>query len=354
MFRIQLSLVRQWIRVWRQSTKPLEDIHISEPSYFSAMLGSDSCSCARLWRLWGGSDFGCGMCKARLICSSTSLSWCRGRFQWSCSGTTDWLCRSSIFSGFCRGGDSRVQLVELWTGRCMPVVCNDRCRGRCPVAVHRRWWTSLWCRSDKFQLSVLTAGMRVDFLGPCTQVQGREPCPQGHGSHNLMHRLACMDRHVCHTHRSAPQPPQSRDEAGGGTGSARRRRERRLRAYLRYARMSVAMAFSECQHHSAQRPKTARAREEERKMHHTSALRTTVPPCEPELFDLFEEPGWVRPNLLLEPHVSPGPAVFQSLAPGVEYIAPAPTVIASARGGVHLTRASSVSIAWWSSRSSTQ
>ena len=43
---------------------------------------------------------------------------------------------------------------------------------------------SLCCRSDKFQLSVLTAWMRVVFLGPCTQVLGREPCPQGHGSHN--------------------------------------------------------------------------------------------------------------------------------------------------------------------------
>ena len=47
----------------------------------------------------------------------------------------------------------------------MPVVCNDRCRGRCPGAVHRRWWTSLWCRSDKFQLSVLTAGMRGRLHG---------------------------------------------------------------------------------------------------------------------------------------------------------------------------------------------
>ena len=36
-------------------------------------------------------------------------------------------------------------------------------------------------------------------------------------------------------------------------------------------------------------------------MHHTAAFRTTVPPPEPELFDLFEEPGGVRPNLLLEP-----------------------------------------------------
>ena len=44
-----------------------------------------------------------------------------------------------------------------------------------------------------------------------------------------------------------------RDEAGGGTGSARRRRERRLRAYLRYARMSVAMALAESTHHSAPR-----------------------------------------------------------------------------------------------------
>ena len=89
--------------------------------------------------------------------------------------------------------------------------------------------------------------------------------------------------------------------AAHATGAARRRRERRLRAYLRYARMSVEMALAECQHHSAQRQKKARAREEERVMHYTAAFRTTVPPREPELFDLFEEPGGVRPNLLLEP-----------------------------------------------------
>ena len=51
-----------------------------------------------------------------------------------------------------------------------------------------------------------------------------------------------------------------RDDAGGGTGSARRRRERRLRAYLRSARMSVAMALAESTHHSAPRgQKMARA-----------------------------------------------------------------------------------------------
>ena len=51
-----------------------------------------------------------------------------------------------------------------------------------------------------------------------------------------------------------------RDDAGGGTGSARRRRERRLRAFLRYARMSVALALAESTHHTAPRgQKMARA-----------------------------------------------------------------------------------------------
>ena len=75
------------------------------------------------------------------------------------------------------------------------------------------------------------------------------------------------------------------------------RRERRLRAYLRYARMSVQMALAEASHHTAPRgQRLARARDE-----YTAAFRTTVPPPEPELFDLFEEPGGGRPDLLLEP-----------------------------------------------------
>ena len=45
-----------------------------------------------------------------------------------------------------------------------------------------------------------------------------------------------------------------------GTWAARRRRERRLRAYLQYARMSVAMALAEANHHTAPRgQKAARA-----------------------------------------------------------------------------------------------
>ena len=64
-----------------------------------------------------------------------------------------------------------------------------------------------------------------------------------------------------------------RDDAGGGTGSARRRRERRLRAYLRYARMSVAMALAESTHHSAPRgQKMARAGEGARDELHGYAL----------------------------------------------------------------------------------
>ena len=94
------------------------------------------------------------------------------------------------------------------------------------------------------------------------------------------------------------------------TGAARRRRERRLRAYLRYARMSVQMALAEASHHTAPRgQRIARAREEEREVLYTAAFRTTVPPPEPELFDLFEEPGGGRPDLLLEP---------QEAQPGVQ------------------------------------
>ena len=85
-------------------------------------------------------------------------------------------------------------------------------------------------------------------------------------------------------------------------GAATRRRERRLRAYLKYARMSVQMALAEASHHTAPRgQRIARAREEEREVLNTAAFRTTVPPPEPELFDLFEEPGGGRPDLLLEP-----------------------------------------------------
>ena len=48
---------------------------------------------------------------------------------------------------------------------------------------------------------------------------------------------------------------------GVATGAAKRRRERRLRSWLRHERMTVAMALAEVTHHTAPRgQKTARAR----------------------------------------------------------------------------------------------
>ena len=43
----------------------------------------------------------------------------------------------------------------------------------------------------------------------------------------------------------------ARVDAAGGTSSARRRRERRLRSMLRHERMAVAMALAEALHHSS-------------------------------------------------------------------------------------------------------
>ena len=42
-------------------------------------------------------------------------------------------------------------------------------------------------------------------------------------------------------------------------GAAKRRRERRHRAYLKYARMSVAMALSEYKHHTSRGKRMDRA-----------------------------------------------------------------------------------------------
>ena len=57
-------------------------------------------------------------------------------------------------------------------------------------------------------------------------------------------------------------------DGGGGTGSARRRTERRLRSMLRHEQMAVAMALAESLHHSAQRPEKAKAKEVEEQDQH--------------------------------------------------------------------------------------
>ena len=46
-------------------------------------------------------------------------------------------------------------------------------------------------------------------------------------------------------------------------------------------------------------PEDGKARD--RDVHYTAAFRTTDDPPEPELFDLFEEPGGARPVFLTEP-----------------------------------------------------
>ena len=83
--------------------------------------------------------------------------------------------------------------------------------------------------------------------------------------------------------------------------AAARRRQRRLRAYLRYARMSVAMALAESTHHTSRGQRFARAGEEGRE-EHDALRRQRPPPPQPELFQLYEEePGGSRPPCLGDP-----------------------------------------------------
>ena len=82
------------------------------------------------------------------------------------------------------------------------------------------------------------------------------------------------------------------------TGAARRRRERRFRAYLKYARMSVAVALAEARHRTAPRGQTT-ARAEAT----YDALRsqTTSVAGDTEFFSLYEEElGGTRPDRLFE------------------------------------------------------
>ena len=81
-------------------------------------------------------------------------------------------------------------------------------------------------------------------------------------------------------------------------GAAQRRRERRLRAYLEYARMSVAMALAEARHHTAPRgQRTARAEA----TYDAPRSRTTSVAGDTEFCSLYEyELGGMRPDRLCE------------------------------------------------------
>ena len=82
-----------------------------------------------------------------------------------------------------------------------------------------------------------------------------------------------------------------RDE-GGGTGSARRRSERR--SVPQHERMAVAVAVAEARHHSSRAHKTATAiREEVVQVTHKAPRRQKTPPPEARP-DILAEPGLQR------------------------------------------------------------
>ena len=84
-------------------------------------------------------------------------------------------------------------------------------------------------------------------------------------------------------------------------GAAMRRRQRRLRQFLRHERLSVAMALAEKLHHTSRGLRFARAGEEGREEHDALRRQRPLPP-QPELFQLYEEePGGSRPPCLGEP-----------------------------------------------------
>ena len=97
-------------------------------------------------------------------------------------------------------------------------------------------------------------------------------------------------------------------EGAGGTSSARRRRERRLRSMLRHERMAVAMALAEALHHSSG------LRVMERAQH--AALRGQK---------TGTRAGVAGPAPVTE-YVAPAPAVAPFSTPAVSYEAPAPVV----------------------------
>ena len=79
-------------------------------------------------------------------------------------------------------------------------------------------------------------------------------------------------------------------------GAAQRRRQRRLRSWLRHERMTVAISLAESTHHSSRGQKTARAGVWGHELNYTATIRNPPTP-QPELFSLYdEEPGGSRPD----------------------------------------------------------
>ena len=110
------------------------------------------------------------------------------------------------------------------------------------------------------------------------------------------------------------------------SGGAQRRRQRRLRSWLRHERMTVAMALAERTHHSSRGQTTAtRAGKEGYEDLHDAPRRHKPPLPQPELFSLEEEPGGVRPDQLFAVS-GPQARVQQRTVQQIVDFAPLPTL----------------------------
>ena len=113
-------------------------------------------------------------------------------------------------------------------------------------------------------------------------------------------------------------------------GAAKRRRERRHRAYLRYARMSVAMALSEYKHHTSRGQRMDRAGRWERAALHGHVPEHPTPPRRQALstfsLDVEDVPAaGLRAGVLGEPR--PQERVPRHTVEHiVDYVCSAPTV----------------------------
>ena len=83
------------------------------------------------------------------------------------------------------------------------------------------------------------------------------------------------------------------------SGAAQRRRQRRLRSWLRHERVTVAMPLADRRHHSSRGQTFARASVWGHELNYTATIRDPPTP-QPELFSLYEEPGGARPDRLSE------------------------------------------------------
>ena len=99
---------------------------------------------------------------------------------------------------------------------------------------------------------------------------------------------------------------------GANASGAARRRQRRLRQWLRHERLSVAMALAEYNHHSAlRRPTMARARGEESEFYNATGQTTPLPrAASTQYFSLGDDEDVLaaRPTLV---EVRPQPGVLR-------------------------------------------